>query len=256
MAIAHPTETRQLLEELCAERILLLDGAMGTMVHALRFDESQFRGKQFAKHSKDLKNFIDILAITQPAAIENIHWQYLEAGADIIETNTFGATSIAMLDFGLEDRVRELNLAAMARCPPRCRSDERAHSRSTALRGRIDRAHEQTAFDRGQRGQCGPSRCDLRSDGRHVLRTGRRAGRAAGVDLLLAETAFDTLVLKACLFAIEKYFIDHQVRLPVMASFTVFEGGRTLGANGRSVLEFDRARRSVQRGNQLRPGAR
>ncbi len=114
MSIANPTETRELLEELLAQRILVLDGAMGTMVHALKFDEGQFRGEQFADHSRDLKNFIDILAITQPEAIEQIHRQYLEAGADIIETNTFGATSISMADYGLEDRVREINLAAVA----------------------------------------------------------------------------------------------------------------------------------------------
>ena len=78
------------------------------------FTEADFRGQQFADHPQDLKNFIDILSITQPAAIEKIHRQYLEAGADIIETNTFGATSVAMADFGLSDRVRELNLAAVA----------------------------------------------------------------------------------------------------------------------------------------------
>src|SRR5581483_5399593 len=87
---------------------------MGTMVHAMKFTEQEFRGSQFARHGKDLKNFIDILSITQPEAIENIHRQYLEAGADIIETNTFGATSVAMSDFELQGSVRELNLASVA----------------------------------------------------------------------------------------------------------------------------------------------
>src|ERR1700746_2279469 len=94
------TATRARLEELLARRILILDGAMGTMVHALRFGEAEFRGRQFAEHPKDLRNLIDVLSLTQPQAIENIHRGYLEAGADIIETNTFGATSVALADFG------------------------------------------------------------------------------------------------------------------------------------------------------------
>src|SRR4029077_12924687 len=97
--VDRPPATRELLEQLLAQRILVLDGAMGTMVHALKFSEADFRGREFADHPQDLKNFIDILAITQPAAIEQIHREYLEAGADIIETNTFGATSVAMTDF-------------------------------------------------------------------------------------------------------------------------------------------------------------
>ena len=114
MAVIAENQTRQKLETLLADRILVLDGAMGTMVHSLKFNEADYRGTQFASHSKDLKNFIDILVLTQPEAIENIHRAYLEAGADIIETNTFGATSVGMLDFDLADRVREVNLAAAA----------------------------------------------------------------------------------------------------------------------------------------------
>ena len=113
MSQPSASKTASVLEELLAQRILVLDGAMGTMVHALKFTEADFRGRQFANHPKDLKNLIDILCITQPEAIENIHRAYLEAGADIIETNTFGATSVAMADFALEDHVRELNLAAV-----------------------------------------------------------------------------------------------------------------------------------------------
>ncbi len=113
MAVIAQDQTRQRLEALLAERILVLDGAMGTMVHSLKFSEADYRGAQFANHSKDLKNFIDILVLTQPEAIENIHRAYLEAGADIVETNTFGATSVGMQDFDLADRVRELNVAAV-----------------------------------------------------------------------------------------------------------------------------------------------
>src|ERR1700757_3352370 len=102
------TETGDLLHRLLAERILVLDGAMGTMVHALRFTEADFRGQKFKNHPKDLKNLIDVLVLTQPAAIKEIHRQYLEAGADIIETNTFGATAVALSDFELQDHVREV----------------------------------------------------------------------------------------------------------------------------------------------------
>ena len=101
------------LKQLFEERIVIFDGAMGTAIQAYKLKEPDFRGERFADHSRDLKNFIDILSITQPAAIENIHRQYLEAGSDIIETNTFGATSVGMADFDLSDRVRELNLAAV-----------------------------------------------------------------------------------------------------------------------------------------------
>ena len=229
MAAAEQKQDREVLECLLAERILILDGAMGTMVHALKFNESDFRGPQFAGHTKDLKNFIDILSITQPEAIENIHRQYLEAGADIIETNTFGATSVAMSDFELESQVRELNLAAAA----------------LARRAADDFSARTPEKPRFVAGSIGPTNRQLSIAG-NVHDPGYRAVTFdemvatyyeqvealvdGGVDLLLPETAFDTLVLKACLFAIEKYFDDRQVRLPVMASFTIFQGGRTLSA--------------------------
>src|SRR5438093_10637608 len=111
MVVRDWTETRKTLVRLLSERILVLDGAMGTMVHALKFGDSDFRGRRFANHPKDLTNFIDILSITQPEAIENIHRQYLEAGADIIETNTFSAgTRVALAHYGLESIVHELNV--------------------------------------------------------------------------------------------------------------------------------------------------
>jgi S-methylmethionine-dependent homocysteine/selenocysteine methylase len=137
---------RQQLERLLAERILVLDGAMGTMVHAHKFTEADFRGQQFAKHPKDLKNLIDVLVLTQPEAIKEIHRQYLEAGADIIETNTFGATAIAMSDF-----------------------DEPPHARVAAVCGWLDRADESAAFDRGQCERPRLPRGHFRSNGRDLL---------------------------------------------------------------------------------------
>ena len=229
MAAAEQKQDREVLECLLAERILILDGAMGTMVHALKFNESDFRGPQFAGHTKDLKNFIDILSITQPEAIENIHRQYLEAGADIIETNTFGATSVAMSDFELESQVRELNLAAAA-LARRAADDFSARTPDKArfVAGSIGPTNRQLSIagnvhDPGYRAVTFDEMVATYYEQVEALVDG-------GVDLLLPETAFDTLVLKACLFAIEKYFDDRQVRLPVMASFTIFQGGRTLSA--------------------------
>src|SRR3989304_7146728 len=104
-----------LLESLLAERILLLDGAMGTQVQALRLDEAGVRGERFADHHKDLKNFADILCLTHPSEVTDIHRRYLAAGADIVETNTFGASPIGMEDFDLPvGLVREINAAAGA----------------------------------------------------------------------------------------------------------------------------------------------
>lgn len=114
MAVIQQAQTREILEKLLDQRILVLDGAMGTMVHALQFSEADYRGSRFADHPHDLKNFIDVLVLSQPEAIENIHRAYLEAGADIVETDTFGATGVAMADYGLSDYVGELNTAAVA----------------------------------------------------------------------------------------------------------------------------------------------
>ena len=229
MAIANPPQSQQVIERLLAERILVLDGAMGTMVHKLKFTDADYRGRRFANHPKDVTNFIDVLSLTQPEAIESIHRGYLEAGADIIETNTFSATSIASERFGFEPHVRELNVVSAqlarraadeytARDPNRPRfvaGSIGPTDRILSIVGNVD--------DPGHRGVT----FDQIVDGYYEQIDALIEG---GVDILLAETAFDTLILKACLFAIEKYFDDHGIRLPVMASFTVFESGRTLSS--------------------------
>ena len=218
-----------LLHEVLRTRIAVLDGAMGTMVHALELDEHGFRGERFENHPKDLKNCIDILTLTQGESIKRIHASYLNAGADIVETNTFGATSIALADFGLSHLVRELNVTA-ARLA-REAADEA--SRKTPLRprfvaGSIGPTNKQLSISGNVND---PGHRDVTFD--DMVRTYREQVESlvdGGVDILLAETAFDTLVLKACLFAIEQYFLETGNRLPVMASFTVFQGGRTLSA--------------------------
>ncbi len=111
-----PRSTKfHLLNDLLACRIVLLDGAMGTMIQQLGFGEKEYRGTQFAEHSRDLKGCNDLLSITQPAAIVAIHRAYLEAGADIISTNSFNSTAVSLADYDLADRVREINTAAV-RC--------------------------------------------------------------------------------------------------------------------------------------------
>jgi 5-methyltetrahydrofolate--homocysteine methyltransferase len=230
-------------QKLLASRIAVLDGAMGTMVHALALDEQGFRGERFRSHPKDLKNCIDVLVLTQGDAIRGIHAAYLEAGADIVETNTFGATSLALADFGLADHVRELNLtaarlareaadAATAKTPDRPRfvaGSIGPTNKQLSIAGNVaDPGHRDVTFDQ-------------------MVATYREQVEAlleGDVDLLLAETAFDTLVLKSCLYAIEQVFQEKGVRIPVMASFTVFEGGRTLSAQTveacwESISHFD-----------------
>ena len=173
-------------------------------------------------------------------SIETIHRQYLEAGADIIETNTFGATSVAMADFGLSDQVRELNLAAAALARRACdEMTQRTPEKPRFVAGSIGPTNKQLSIagnvnDPGHRSATFDQMVETYYEQVDALIEG-------GVDLLLCETAFDTLVMKACLFAIDKYFSDHGVRIPVMASFTVFEGGRTLRRK-RSKLAGTRSR--------------
>ena len=229
MPPSHHSSRTELLHTLLASRIAVLDGAMGTMVHALGLDEQGFRGAPFRDHPKDLKNCIDVLTLSQGDAIRGIHAAYLEAGSDIVETNTFGATSLALADFGLDDRARELNLAA-ARLAREAADAATAKTpdRPRFVAGSIGPTNKQLSIAGNV---ADPGHRDVTFD--QMVATYREQIEAlidGGVDLLLAETAFDTLVLKSCLYAIEQVFSDTGVRLPVMASFTVFEGGRTLSA--------------------------
>jgi 5-methyltetrahydrofolate--homocysteine methyltransferase len=225
-----PAATRaDLLRSVLADRIAILDGAMGTMVHQLTLDEAGFRGARFADHHRDLKNCIDVLTLTQGDAIRGIHAAYLEAGADIVETNTFGATSIALADFGLQHHTREMNLVAASLA--RTAADAvtaKTPDRPRFVAGSIGPTNKQLSISGNV---ADPGHRDVTFD--QMVAAYREQIEAlidGGVDILLAETAFDTLVLKACLHAIEQVFSDLGRSLPVMASFTIFEGGRTLSA--------------------------
>jgi 5-methyltetrahydrofolate--homocysteine methyltransferase len=229
MPTPSPASRTASLLDLLSKRIVILDGAMGTMVHALGLDEAGFRGAAFRDHPRDLKNCIDVLVLSQGDAIRNIHAAYLEAGADIVETNTFGATSVSLADFGLADRAREFNLAAarLAREAADA-ATARTPDRPRFVAGSIGPTNKQLSIAGNV---ADPGHRDVTFD--QMVATYREQVEAlveGGVDVLLAETAFDTLVLKSCLYAIEQVFSDTGVRLPVMASFTVFEGGRTLSA--------------------------
>jgi len=217
------------LEELLEHRIVMLDGAMGSMIYAHQPNEEDYRGTRFARHPLKLKNCTEVLVLTQPRMIEEIHRAYLEAGADIIETDTFNSNPLSMEEFGLQEEVRELNLRAA----------------ELARRAADDFTRRTPQKPRFVAGSIGPTKKQL-SMGIHVEDPGRRdvtfdemvanyqvqirALIEGGVDLLLPETSFDTLVLKACLFAIERCFDEIGRRLPVMISGTIFENHRTLSA--------------------------
>ena len=259
MSVAQQTDTRTLLERFLSERILVLDGAMGTMVQALKFSEADFRGHAVRRPSAGParlhRRSVDHAARGDRAASTA---QYLEAGADIIETNTFNANAISMADYRLAAAT-----CARSTWPPRPAPAGRSTSSAGArpqrprfVAGSIGPTNRAAVDVAGNVERSRLSRGHVRRDGRQrTTSRWRRWSRAASISSL-PETAFDTLNLKACLFAIEKYFDEHGVRLPVMASVTIFQGRpHAFGPDGRGLLELDRARRSAQRGHQLRAGA-
>jgi 5-methyltetrahydrofolate--homocysteine methyltransferase len=237
VATALFTENREQLDELLAERILVLDGATGTMIQALNLDEQGVRGERFAGHNKELKNFVDILCLTHADAITDIHRKYLEAGADIVETNTFGASVVGLDEFDLpRELVRELNLRAVE-CARRAVDDfrRRTPDRPRFVAGSIGPTTKAASIstsveDPGFRSVTFDALVDSYYEQVAALVEG-------GVDLLLPETVIDTLNLKACLFAIEKYFRDSGRSVPVMVSATFGASGTTF-VSGQSVEAF------------------
>lgn len=220
-------------EQLLAERILVLDGAMGTMIQRYQPTEADYRGDRFQSHPIDLKNAGDVLVLTQPRMIAEIHRQYLAAGADIIETDSFNANLISMEEFGLAEFTREINVTAARLARGVC--DEFASSTPNKPRfvaGSIGPTKVMLSFNADKPGYR-PVTFDRMVESYSEQIRGLIEG---GVDLLLPETSFDTLNMKACLFAIEDVFAELGVRLPVMVSGTIFTGGRTL--TGQSVEAF------------------
>ncbi len=228
--------TESVLHELLSQRVLLLDGAMGTMIQRHRLDESSFRGARFQTHDHDLKGAMDLLALTQPQIVGGIHAAYLDAGSDIIETNTFNATAISLREYKLEAFAYEINVAASriarqvadeftVRTPRKPRFVAGALgplTRSLSISPDVnDPSFRAVTFDEVKEAYAEQARGLM--DG--------------GVDLILVETVFDTLNAKACLLALDEVFAEKGIRLPLMVSVTMVDrSGRTL--SGQTVEAF------------------
>ena len=209
-----------------AERILILDGAMGSLIQNYRLDEAGYRGARFAAWGQPVKGNNDLLNLTRPDIIEDIHRQYLEAGADLIETNTFNAQVISMADYGMESLVREINVegARLAKraadalsTPDKPRFVAGAigpTNRTLSLSPDVNRpAYRNITFD------------ELAS----AYQEQAEALMEGGVDVLLIETVFDTLNAKAALYAVQEAFLQQGRELPIMVSGTITDAsGRTL----------------------------
>ena len=216
------------ITDILKERILFLDGAMGTMIQRHGLDEAGYRGERFADWPLDLKGNNDLLVLTQPDIIRDIHAQYLAAGADIIETNTFNATRVAMADYGMEALVPEINRAA-------AQLAREATDTATAATPDKPRFVAGVLGPTNRTASISPDVNDPGFRNIHfddLVEAYTEAAEAlvgGGVDILLIETVFDTLNAKAAVFAIEQYFETSGIRLPVMISGTITDAsGRTL----------------------------
>jgi len=214
------------LKQALTERILILDGGMGTMIQSYKLEESDYRGERFADWSSDLKGNNDLLVITQADIICDIHKAYLDAGADIIETNSFNGTSIAMADYNMEELVYELNLES-AKVARRAADDRSTADKPRFVAGVLGPTNRTASIspDVNNPGFRNVSFDELVEAYIEAIR-GLVDG---GSDILLVETVFDTLNAKAALFAIQQYFDDNDIELPVMISGTITDAsGRTL----------------------------
>ena len=210
------------------QRILILDGAMGTMIQRYKLDEAGYRGARFKDHGHDLKGNNDLLVLTQPEIISAIHNAYLEAGADIIETNTFNSQSISQSDYGLADIARELNVAAAKLAREAADAwTARTPNKPRFVAGAIGPTNRTASIspDVNNPGFRNVS-FDALVDAYAVQARGLIEG---GVDIILIETIFDTLNAKAAGFAVEQAFDEMGVRLPIMLSDTITDlSGRNL----------------------------
>ena len=230
------------LPELLKHRIVLLDGAMGTMIQQYKLNEADFRGERFAGFSRELKGNNELLNLTQPQVISEIHSAYLAAGADLIETNTFGATSIAQEDYELAHLAREMNVSAARLARQACDAvSTPEHPRYVV--GAIGPTPRTASIspDVNDPGARNTSFEELRAAYLEQVE-GLVEG---GADVLLVETIFDTLNAKAAAFAIEEFFESSGERLPVMLSCTITDAsGRVL--SGQTVAGFWHSVRHVR----------
>ena len=231
------TETERTLRELLTRRILVLDGAMGTMIQSHKLDEAAFRGRRFATHCRDLRGCNDVLCLTQSDLIAEIHLQYLQAGADIVETNTFNSTSISMADYNLEADVYDINVAG-------------ARAAKKAVEAMVAKDSSRPRFVAGAIGPTNRT-CSISTDVHSAATRGvtyeelvqayydqARGLIDGGADILLVETIFDTLNAKAAFFAIATLLDERQLELPLMASVTFIQPGSNRGVTGQTVEAF------------------
>jgi 5-methyltetrahydrofolate--homocysteine methyltransferase len=216
------------IEDLLSEKILILDGAMGTMLQEYKFTEEDFRGKRFADWPVSLKGNNDLLSITQPAAIAEIHRKYFEAGADIVETNTFSGTTIAMADYQMQELVYELNFESARIAKEVAREvTQQNPQKPRFVAGAIGPTNKTASMspDVNDPGFRAISFAELSA----AYKEQAKALIDGGVDVLLVETVFDTLNAKAALFAIEELKEELSLDIPVMISGTITDAsGRTL----------------------------
>ena len=230
------TDTRARLERLLAERILIFDGAWGTMIQGYALAEEDYRGSLFDRHSRDLKGDHDLLVLTRPDVIREIHRAYLDAGADVIETNTFNANRVSQADYGLEDRVYDINVAAARLAVELAREfSERDPRKPRFVAGAIGPTNRTLSISPKVDN---PAFRSIDFDALKDAYAEQVRGLVdGGVDLLLPETSFDTANLKAAIFAIEQVFEEKGVRLPLWLSGTIVDrSGRTL--SGQTIDAF------------------
>jgi len=216
------------IQEAITKKILVLDGAMGTMIQAYNFQEEDYRGERFEDYSHPLKGNNDLLSITQPKAIEDIHYAYLQAGADILETNTFNSNAISMEDYHMSDLVRELNEEAVARAKSAIdRYELEGGQGPKFIAGSVGPTNKTASLspDVNNPGYRAVSFDDLKENYFEQC----KALVDAGVDALLIETVFDTLNAKAALFAAQDAIQDSGREVAIMLSGTITDAsGRTL----------------------------
>ncbi|WP_435625804.1 homocysteine S-methyltransferase family protein [Flagellimonas sp.] len=224
------------IEELLKERILVLDGAMGTMLQRYKFEEEDFRGERFKDWEHPLKGNNDLLSLSQPEAIAEVHRKYFEAGADIVETNTFSGTTIAMADYHMEDLVYELNYesARIAKEVANEFTQQEPH-KPRFVAGSMGPTNKTASMspDVNDPGFRAVSFDELRI----AYKQQAEALIDGGADILLVETIFDTLNAKAALFAIEEVKDERGIEIPIMVSGTITDAsGRTL--SGQTAQAF------------------
>lgn len=236
MSKIEKTETYKELEDILSKKILFLDGAMGTMIQRYKLEEEDFVGDKFKDHDVELKGNNDLLSLTRPKLVHEIHMKYFEAGSDIVETNTFSGTSIAQADYKLEHIVKELNI-------------ESARLAKKAAKEFMDKNPDRKCFVAGAMGPTNKTASmspDVNNPGYRAVSfmelvdayyEQAEALVEGGVDILLPETTFDTLNLKAAIYALEELFKKIGKRLPVMLSATITDqSGRTL--SGQTIGAF------------------